>query len=522
MEKTKDLRKRFIKKLLNHAAVLIAAVVVFGCFTMQADAATGKVTGSSVNIRKEASTTSESVGSASRGDSFTIQSEVTGADGNIWYQIVFDGGSTGYVRSDLMEKSGEVATGDTTTGVSDEGVTEVQEVAAKVTSANVRVRSAAPSGSVLTTIANDATVTVNGQISATDGYTWYRVTFGDTTGYIREDFLQLSGEVIPVDSTEVDPPVSDGEVAEDTEPVVTVKDYETLEEDGVWYLADNNAGHKYKISDIFDAAQTNADLYEKAKKTINTQKIFIIILVILLVAGGTGATLLIFKMKDMMDDAYIEEIERETLNKRQNKQQNVMHTVGKDAAQKKPTVNGQAKSQQVSGGQPRQMPKQQTAGNQARPNMTAQNSQNRTTTQSGQARTASMNGQPKSAVQNGQAGQVRTTAQSGQQAAQARTASVNGQPKSAAQSSQQAQTRTTAQSSQQATQARNASVNGQPKSAAQSSQAAQARTAAQSQQKASVKTATKSNQEWKSKNFMSEDDDDFEFEFLNWDGEEDL
>ena len=28
------------------------------------------------------------------------------------------------------------------------------------------------------------------------------------------------------------------------------------------------------------------------------------------------------------------------------------------------------------------------------------------------------------------------------------------------------------------------------------------------------------NPEWKTKNFMQEEDDEFEFEFLNWDGEE--
>lgn len=473
MGKTKDLSRQFSIKILQMVTVVAVAMLMFVCMAMQAHAATAKITASAVKIRKEASTGSEQIGSAANGDSFTIQSEVTGADGYTWYQITFDGDKVGYIRSDLASKSGD-GTGTTTPTIDTSGVTPIQPISAKVTKDQVRVRpDASTNGSVVTTVASNTVVAVNGKADGGDGKVWYYVSFqtssGEVTGFIREDFLELAGEIIPVDTSEPEPPVADDPVVE--EPQVVEKDYETLEIDGVWYLINNTTdpAYQYKIQDIFDAAQKNADLYEGSLKTVKTQKIFIIILVLLLVGGGVAATLIIFKMKDMMDEAYFAEVEKETLNKRQNKQQNVMHTVGKDAVQKKPTVNGQQRSvsqgKPVSG-QPRQMPKQAPAGTQPKPNGTAGNQQKSAAKPQGQAV------KPQEKVQTQSVGNTAA------QPAKPQPEKTQGMAKP---------------------EAKPQNVNGQAKPA-----------------------NAKANQEWKSKNFMSDDDDDFEFEFLNWDGEEEL
>ena len=87
MGRTKDLTKRLLVKVLGSVAVFAAAILMFSGIALQAEAATAKITASSVRVRKEASTSSEVVTSVSNGDSFTIQSEVTGADGYVWYKI---------------------------------------------------------------------------------------------------------------------------------------------------------------------------------------------------------------------------------------------------------------------------------------------------------------------------------------------------------------------------------------------------------------------------------------------------
>lgn len=453
MRRTKDLSKQLISKFMKTAMILAAAVVMLVCVTLQAEAATAKVTASSARVRKTASTTSDVVTSVSNGDSFTIQSEVTGTDGYVWYEISVNN-QLGYIRSDLAKKVEGTTSSSSSSSANTAAVTQVQPISAKITGGQVRVRpDASTNGSVVTTVARDTVVTVNGMAQGDDNKTWYSVNFrsgGDEiNGFIRSDFLELAGELVPVVDVTPEVPVEEAPVEKEPEVVVEVKDYDTYESNGKWYLVNNtkSPAYQYGIDDIFNAAETNAKLYEDSLKTIKSQKVFIVILVLLVVAGGVGATLVIFKMKDMLDEAYYEEVEKEVASKRQNKQQNVMQTVGKEPAQKKPTVNGQAKP----AGQPKQMPKQQGAA-QPKPNMSAQ---------------ASEKPQQKPAV--------------------------NGEQ---------------------------SKPSAQPKKA--EAKVTQPQAAEKPQQTANKQTA-KANPEWKSKNFMAEEeDDDFEYDFLNWDGEEEL
>jgi hypothetical protein len=301
---------------------------------------------------------------------------------------------------------------------------------------------------VVTTVARDTVVTVTGTADGADNKLWYKVSFrsgnDDINGFIREDFLQLAGELVPVVETtpEVVPPVETPpvEVLPET-PIVEVKDYETFEADGKWYLVNNTTSpaYQYVIEDVFKAAETNAKLYENSLKKVKTQKVFIVVLLLLLVAIGAGATFVIFKMKDMLDEAYYEDVEKEVAAKRQNKQQNVMHTVGKDAVQKKPTVNGQPKPM-------------------AKP---------------------PVNGQPKPMAK----------------------PPVNGQPKP-----------------QPAAKPQQAQPAAKPQQAQPAAKPQQVQPAAKPQQ---VQPAAKPKQEFKGKNFV-EEDDEFEYDFLNWDGEEEM
>ena len=69
-------------------------------------AARVRVVPRSVNVRGEASTDSDPVGSLSSGDEIDVVGETTGSDGNLWYQVSGDvNGETvsGYIRSDLVE-----------------------------------------------------------------------------------------------------------------------------------------------------------------------------------------------------------------------------------------------------------------------------------------------------------------------------------------------------------------------------------------------------------------------------------
>ena len=148
--------------------LVLTLVVLVGPFSFVSNAQSqGKVKAASAKIRKEASTSSETLGSAVQGDSVTINHQITGSDNMVWYQVFVNADTLGYIRSDLVEitdgttpPTGSAApsapatpaeTTNTTTVNTNEKmaeVTAVEPMSASVTgSQSVRVRSNASTGS---------------------------------------------------------------------------------------------------------------------------------------------------------------------------------------------------------------------------------------------------------------------------------------------------------------------------------------------------------------------------------------
>ena len=305
----------------------------------------GKVTASSANIRKEPSASSQSLGSAANGAAVTINGQTTGSDGKVWYQVFVNADTLGYIRSDLVSITDGTTpdnldgTGTTTGTTAQEGVEAVEPISASVKGGNrVRVRAAATTDSaIVTAVENGSALTVNGRTTGTDGNVWYQVAFiengNQVAGFIRYDFVELSGELVPVvveDPTTTEPDTTEPEA----EPEVT-KDWETQLQGEDWYLLDMANNGQYKISDIFAAVNTNKAAYEEAHKTVKSQKLVIVILILIILALGGAAAFLVYKIKDMMDSAYYNQVEKETLRRRSGNESNraqsgqkVMHTVG--------------------------------------------------------------------------------------------------------------------------------------------------------------------------------------------------
>ncbi len=476
------------------ALVLTFMMVLFcdGTGIISRAAGQAKVIKESVNIRKEASASSDKVGSAVNGDVFTVNSEVQGGDGYVWYQVSGNG-VNGYIRANLMEKVGNDTTAPAVTPSINPSVevTNVEPVKGKVAgNSQVRVRAdvtTANDSNIITRVGGGTEVTVKGKAVAPDGKDWYLIIFygsdGKTIeGFIRHDYVELSGALVP--ATPVDPPVEGDEPSDPVvdDPVVEEpKEYDTQEgDDGVWYLLDYTKGEKWDIVKLFDEQKTNvADLID-AKSAVKAQKIVIVILVILLIAAVAFAALLYFKIRDISDDAYFAAVEKETIRERNAMKEKdprapapgrkVMQTVGTGA----PRTNaqpGQARPGQPTGTKP-------AAQNPAGTRPATQNPAVRGT--AGAARPANAQGRP---VQN--AGQPRP--QMANPAGQA-------QPRPA----QPGQVRPGQPAGQQ-----------RPAAPAQPKAPAPAKTPAQ---------PTASAQPAKKRNFI--DDDEFEFEFLNWDGDE--
>ncbi len=477
-----------LKAMALTMATMMMIVLVFGLTTIISHAEDARVTASSVVIRAGADTNTEMIGGALQGELLSITGETVGADGKTWYQVTFaiDGTTkTGYVRHDLVEKvGGGTATTPTTTTPTTtppartpaRDVVAVLPITDKFTAASVNVRSnASTSGTIVGGVQKDVVLTVVGTAQDSTGKTWYQVNFtnasGQVVGFVREDFVTLEGELVPADQipAEPDPPVVTDPV-EPVEPVATPeperKDYETQLYENEWNLLDYTVegGRRYVISELFGSIDKYKKEAEDSAAKLKSTKLIMIILVVAVILLALTATLLFFKIRDMMDAAYFEEVEKETVRKRQGQR-----STGKASM---PTVGDGSKS--AGGGQARS-----SANGQARPAGSGQRSAG-----NGQARPAG-NGQQGRPAGSGQAkpagsGQARPSANS-----QGRSAGSGQQAKPAG---------------------------GQGRPAQQA-----ARPAARQQERPVSRESQ--NASGQPKNFLA-DDDEFDFEYLNWDGEE--
>lgn len=492
----------------------------------------GKVTSSSaVNIRKEPSTSSSAVGSVETGKEIDVRGQVTASDGTTWYQVFVDANTLGYIRSDLIQITdgstpptveatasttvNNTTTNNTTTGENNTttntnetpvDVTAVEPLSATVTNGQkVRVRSnASTTSSIVTSVQSGMALTVTGQATGTDGNVWYQVEFIDNgsnvVGFIRADYVSLSGEVVPASTETPDATEPSEEEPAQTEEPEETKTWETQLQGDTWFLLNMDSNKQYEIDELFNAVQQNGDLYEASQKTVKSQKIAIIILVVLAVAAAAVAVLLFLKIKDAADAAYFSEVEKEVARKRGESRskngQKVVHTVGPD---KKPGGKAAVVQPQTGRAAGAKAASAQAPGGRAGGKPVSAQAQG--------GRTAGARPETVQA-QSGKAAGARPAGAQGSRAVGARPAGSQSGTRTAGTQSQGARPVGTQQQGIRP-------VGGQSQGARPVGKQSQGARAAETAKAANTQQAPG----WKSKNFMT-DDDEFEFEFLNWDGED--
>ena len=319
--------EKFRQIALTAMIVTAALMILFAKqFAMTVLASTGKVTSTTANVRSQATTTSDAVASLSKGDTVEIKSQTNGTDGYVWYQIQVNATTTGYIRSDLVEitdgttpaTSGDTTTTTTTTTttstptVNTDGITVVEPVSG-TTTAEVNVRAdASTNAEIVAKATNGLTLSVTGTKPGTDGNTWYYLSFNkdgvSVTGYIRSDYVNLSGELKePSSEAEPDP------VQTTTETVQTTvqKHWDTQEQADGWFLLDYEQGKQYNIDNMFEKEEANAAQIEELKGKVKSLRTGLIIVVIILVVVVAAAVFFFMKWKDLDDRAAFAEAERE-------------------------------------------------------------------------------------------------------------------------------------------------------------------------------------------------------------------
>lgn len=489
------------------------SVLLFGIRGIEVSAAsTGTITADSAKVRKEANTTSEALGSVVKGDTVSITSEKTDSAGMVWYQVTTSNNTQGYIRSDLMSKAADA--GNSTTAPADNSavntavkvganttVTPIQSQAASVTSDNVRVRAdASTKGEIVTTIQKTTAITAVAQATDAEGKTWYQVNFivngGDVSGFIRSDYLQLSAEVVVVDPTATPDEAVPEEVPEEpAEPEVPVNnDYELKYEanpEGVeeWYLHFKAEGYKSKLSEILEAAESNSANVEKAEGQLKTQKIIIIVLAIVLVVLALAVTLLLFKIRDL----YYEDFE--DYDDEPQRGASKASNPSNPRAVKPGSGNRPAQGSRPSGG---------NASQTQRPSQGTRPAQGSRPSQGTGTKPAA----PQSGARKPEGSQGTRPVGAAQSRPTTRPVSQSQRPVGEGAPRPSGGTQRPVATAQRPT-ARPAEANGEEVRRPRPT------TAPNNSQNRNTQGETK----WKSRNFMTEDDE-FEFEFLNWDGED--
>ncbi len=164
--------------------VLVIGALLFGLWANAVFVLAAELTVKSdtAKIRAEASTSSEVVGSAAKGKKVTIEGEATDSSGMVWYKVSIGGNNYGYIRSDLVETSGVSNTGGNTGG-SNQPVqtaatvpTAIDEQQATISQSSVNIRSgASTSHSTVASLPSGTVITLIGEAKDSSGKQWYQM-----------------------------------------------------------------------------------------------------------------------------------------------------------------------------------------------------------------------------------------------------------------------------------------------------------------------------------------------------------
>lgn len=187
-----------MKKHTRSLALLLAVIFALGCVSLaQADLTNGSIvtTNTTATVYKDDTSsatgiTMKAVGTLAAGTQVTVYG-TNGSWISFWAQDSANGTAyQAWLRAaDVTAAAGTTTTTTTTTTTGTPG-TIIN------CSSGVNMRSGAGTGnSALTVVPKGAAVSILSSTKGSDGKTWYKVTYGATTGYIRSDYVSTTGTV---------------------------------------------------------------------------------------------------------------------------------------------------------------------------------------------------------------------------------------------------------------------------------------------------------------------------------------
>ena len=190
-----------MKKHTRSLALLLAVIFALGCVSLaQALEVTNgsivtTITAATVYKQDTASATMKAIGTLAAGTPVTVY----GTNGSLICFWAQDKSGTAYLAW-IEAKDVTAGASGTTTGATIGTITGATTGTPGIIvncNSGVRMRSGAGTGNTttVTVVSKGATVSVLSSEKGSDGKTWYKVTYGKTTGYIRSDYVSTTGTV---------------------------------------------------------------------------------------------------------------------------------------------------------------------------------------------------------------------------------------------------------------------------------------------------------------------------------------
>lgn len=245
--------------------------------------------GSSLNMRKTATTSGTIIAYLSNGAYLTNLGYTTDANGAIWYKVGYNN-LTGYVHGSYVAP---VLSGSSSWN-SASSLKENIGLALTVNTDNVYIRTGAgPEYPTLNTLAKGSIVVPTDAIQGSDGLTWYKMIYNGTTAYIRYDYVSggtsntssLSGNAaIRLNSTNMRSGAGlsfqvVGRLSKNT--VVTILSTSTDSDGTVWYRITSGDKTGYVRNDLLRSL-TTSESNGLINDVVNTYKV--------LKVGSRGST----------------------------------------------------------------------------------------------------------------------------------------------------------------------------------------------------------------------------------------
>lgn len=219
------------RKILTTMAGAVLSMLIFvvtPVYTMAYTQAVGIVSADAAKVRKEPSTSSDIVAGLLKGSTVTVTDEVTDSAGMMWYKVSVDNGS-GYIRSDLLIKAA-TSTGTTTSTTTATGTnsspapttaTPIAETKAYVNFESARVRQGASTNhEIVGSVTENTSVTITGEANGSDGKKWYQIKYNNQAG--REVTGFIRSDLLTIGEAPVaETPAETETPAEETETVET-------------------------------------------------------------------------------------------------------------------------------------------------------------------------------------------------------------------------------------------------------------------------------------------------------------